>query len=96
MDGPSIRMRLRVSPGARRSGIVGRHGAAWKVRVAASPEGGKANAAVLDLLAAALELPSGSVELVAGRSARDKVVVLHGVTAAEAETRLAAAAGGAS
>lgn len=89
-------MRLRVSPGARRSGIVGRHGAAWKVRVAASPEGGKANAAVLDLLAAALELPSGSVELVAGRSARDKVVVLHGVTAAEAETRLAAAAGGAS
>ncbi len=91
MDGPSTRLRLRVSPGARRSGVVGRHGEAWKVRVAAAPENGKANDALLALLAEALDVPRGSLELVTGRAARDKVVSLHGLTGAEVERRLAAA-----
>ena len=48
---PVTRLRLRVSPGAGRSEIVGRHGDAWRVRVAAAPERGKANASVVELLA---------------------------------------------
>ena len=32
--GPTTRVRLRVSPGAARAAVVGRHGEAWKVRVA--------------------------------------------------------------
>jgi uncharacterized protein len=73
---------------------VGRHGEAWKVRVAASPERGKANSAVLDLLAETLRVPRTDIELVSGASARDKVVALHGVGHAEAERRLEAAIGG--
>jgi len=92
MEGPSTRLRLRVSPGAGRSAIVGRHGEAWKVRVAAAPEGGKANDAMLDLLARILVVPRRSLDLVAGRASRDKIVVLEGLTDAEAESRLAAAA----
>jgi len=42
---------LRVSPGARSNAIVGKHGKGWKVRVTAAPEDGKANDAVLRLLA---------------------------------------------
>jgi len=95
MEGPSARLRLRVSPEARRSGVVGRHGEAWKVRVTAAREGGKANDAVLELLAQALDVPRRSLDLVAGRASRDKVVVIQGLTTTEAESRLAGAAGGA-
>ncbi len=68
--------------------MVGRHGAGWKLRVAAAPERGQANAELLALLAAALELPIGDVELVAGASGRDKVVEIRGIAVDEAERRL--------
>jgi uncharacterized protein (TIGR00251 family) len=92
VDGPSIRLRLRVSPGASRSEVVGRHGDAWKVRVGAPPESGKANDALVDLIATTLEIPRSSVELVAGRRSRDKTILVHGLLEAEAEARLAAPA----
>jgi uncharacterized protein len=88
MTMPSARVRLRVSPGARRSALVGRHGAGWKVRVAAAPEGGRANEAVLDLLAAELELPRRSLSIISGHTAREKVVLLEGIDRAESERRL--------
>jgi uncharacterized protein (TIGR00251 family) len=95
VDGPSTRLRLRVSPGSGRTGIVGRHGDAWKVRVAAPPEDGKANEAVLDLLARTLEVPRRSITLATGGAAHDKVVILEGLTRTEVESKLAAAAGSA-
>jgi uncharacterized protein (TIGR00251 family) len=88
MTAPSTRLRLRVSPGARSNGIVGKHGEGWKVRVAAAPENGKANEAVLRLLAERLGLPGKSVMLVSGPSSRNKIVELTGIDAAEAERRL--------
>ena len=89
----STRLRLHVSPGARRSEIVGRHGRAWKVRVAAAPERGRANDAVLRLLSERLALPRERLELVAGHAARDKIVLLSGIDAGEAERRLEQANG---
>ncbi len=88
MDAPSARLRLRVAPAARRSEIVGRHGDAWRVRVAAAPERGRANDELLDLLAAALDLPRRQLTLVAGTSSRDKLVDLTGLDGSEAEKRL--------
>ena len=84
----STRLRFRVSPGARRSELVGRHGDGWKVRVAAPPERGKANEAVLDLLAERLELPRRSLSIVSGRAAREKIVLMEGIDRAEGERRL--------
>lgn len=94
----STRLRLRVSPGATQPGIVGRHGTAWKVRVAAAPEAGKANDAVVRLLADILELPARDIEIVSGHSSRDKIVELAGIDRgeidlAEIERRLADASG---
>lgn len=94
MKGPSTSLRLRVVPGANRPGIVGRHGDAWKVRVGAPPEDGRANDAVLDLLARTLDLRRRDVRLATGASSRDKVVVLEGVSDEAAEALLAAAAEG--
>lgn len=89
----STRLHLRVSPGAARSAVVGRHGTGWKVRVAAAPEHGKANDAVVRLLAGTLSVPASDVRIVSGHGARDKVVALAGLEPEEIERRLAIASG---
>ncbi len=88
----STRVRLRVSPGAGRAAIVGRYGDGWKVRVTAAPEHGRANDAVLRLLADALSLPRESLTLVSGHSGRDKIVELTGLGPGLIERRLSSAA----
>ncbi|HEY6961610.1 MAG TPA: DUF167 domain-containing protein [Gaiellaceae bacterium] len=85
-------VRLRVSPGAARSAVVGRHGEAWKVRVAAPPEDGRANVAVVRLLADALALAARDVEIVSGHASRDKTVALSGLEPDEIDRRLERAA----
>jgi uncharacterized protein (TIGR00251 family) len=81
MQGPA-RISLRVSPGARRTTVVGRYGDGWKVRVAAPPEGGRANAELERHLAAVFGVDRRAVRVVAGARGRDKVVEIDGVTAA--------------
>ena len=93
MKAVSTRVRLRVSPGANSAHVVGRHGEAWKVRVAAPPEGGRANEAVVRLLAETLSLPRDAVTLVSGHGARDKIVQLAGLDPTQIERRLSSAAG---
>lgn len=88
---PSTRVQLRVSPGARKARVVGRHGDAWKVRVAPAPEQGKANAAVVALLADALALPRDGVSIVSGHTSRDKTVALEGIDTEQTERLLAEA-----
>jgi len=88
MPEPTTRLRIRVSPGARTTEVVGRQGEAWKVRVAAPPERGRANDALLKLLAETLGVPRTELELVAGGSGRDKIVELRGLGADEADRRL--------
>jgi len=86
-----VRFAFRVSPGAARSAIVGRHGTGWKARVAAAPEGGRANAELIRLLARVLDVPERNVSIDAGRHSRAKTVTVDGIDPAEAERRLAAA-----
>jgi uncharacterized protein YggU (UPF0235/DUF167 family) len=85
----STRLRLRVVPGAANPGVVGRYGDAWKVRVAAAPERGAANAAVVDLVAKTLGVQPLAVRLVSGFGSRDKIVEVHGLRPDETEARLA-------
>lgn len=92
MEAQRTILRLRVVPGSRRAGIVGRYGDAWKLRVRAPAEAGRANDAVLALLAETLDLAPRDVELTSGHTSRDKTVVLRGMTNDAVETRLAAAA----
>ena len=75
----AVVLRLHVQPGAGRTAVVGRHGDALKVRVAAPPEGGRANAAVTALVASTLGVKDDQVELTSGQSSRSKRVKVTGV-----------------
>ncbi len=70
-------LNLHVQPGARRPSLRGLHGDAVKIAIAEAAQDGKANRAVVRLLADALALPRSGVEITAGLSARRKRVLLH-------------------
>ena len=66
---PSVVLAVKVVPGASRTRISGRYGDGIKVQVAAAPEHGKANAAVITLLAEWLGIRPNQIDLVAGHAA---------------------------
>ena len=82
------RISVTVSPGAARTELVGRHGDGWKARVAAPPERGRANDALVELFANALAVPRSSVRVASGQAAKRKVVQVDGLEDREAERRL--------
>jgi uncharacterized protein (TIGR00251 family) len=86
------RITITVSPGAARTELVGRHGDGWKVRVSAPAEGGRANQALVQLLADALVLPRDRVRIVSGHASRRKLVEITNLEVEEVERRLEAAA----
>jgi uncharacterized protein (TIGR00251 family) len=90
VSGVTCRLKVKAVPGASRSEIVGRLGEALKVRVAAPPEGGKANREILELLAERLGLAAADVTLVSGAASPAKVFALRGVSAEQAWARLLA------
>lgn len=69
------RLAVKVTPKARQPGIGGMNDAGeLLVKVAAAPEDGKANAAVIALLAQALGLPASTLEIAKGSTGRHKIV----------------------
>ncbi len=78
-----VRVALKVTPKAARAGVVGVETdvagrAVLKVRVTAPPEGGKANAALVKMLAKAWKLPKGVLQVVAGGKDRRKMLMVSG------------------
>ena len=86
-------LRLSVQPGAGRAAVVGRHGDALRVKVAPPPADGRANAAVVDLVAELLGVPAARVELASGERSRSKRVRVRDVAPAEVDRLLEAAIG---
>lgn len=87
-DDGSVVIRLHVQPGAGRTAVVGRHGDALKVRVAAPPEKGRANQACAELLAKVLGVAASEVAITSGESSRSKRFTVTGVEADEVAKRL--------
>jgi len=82
-----LRLRVHARPGAKRDAIEGFKaeadgGTALKVAVRAKPEGGKANAAIVKLLAATWQLPRADFTLILGAGNRLKLFHLAGEPAA--------------
>jgi uncharacterized protein len=76
-----ITLTLHIQPGAKRTECAGLHGDALKIRLAAPPVDGKANAALVDFIATALGLPKAAVVLKSGQTSRRKAVEITGATA---------------
>jgi uncharacterized protein (TIGR00251 family) len=76
---PAVLIAVKAVPGARTDEIVGPLGERLKIRVSAPPEGGKANKAVCALLAKALGVKPGAVEVIRGHSSAEKTVRIAGI-----------------
>lgn len=79
-EGDIVVLTLHIQPGAKTTGFAGRHGDAMKIRLAAPPVDGKANAALMKFLADYCAVPKSAVTLVSGQSARAKRVRVEGVS----------------
>jgi len=77
-----------VTAGASRDAIAGWQGDVLRLRVAAPPERGKANEAVLRLLAAALGVERRRLRLVRGETSRHKLVEVEGLEEGDLRARL--------
>lgn len=78
-----LRFRVRVQPKASRDEVVGEFRGALKVKVTAPPEKGKANAAVIALLAKALGVRKSAVTIESGGLSREKSVAIRGLSRAD-------------
>lgn len=67
-----------MQPGAARSEFAGRHGERLKIRLAAPAAEGKANAALVEFLAAHFGVPRRNVRIAAGLKSRRKRVIIEG------------------
>jgi uncharacterized protein (TIGR00251 family) len=84
-------LRLKVTPSASRDAVVGWQGDVLRVHVRAPAQRGKANDAVLRLLAAALRVERQRLRIVRGATSRQKVVSVDGLDEAETRARLGSA-----
>jgi uncharacterized protein len=93
-DDGTVVLAVHAQPGAGRSAVVGRHGDALKVRVAAPPERGRANEAVAAMLAELLGVKPSAVSLVSGETSRQKRFAVAGVDLEELDRVLEEAVAG--
>jgi len=75
-----VTLTLHVQPGAKRTEVVGLHGEALKIKLAAPPVEGKANEALLRYLADHFAVPLRQIELKQGGQSRHKVIAISGST----------------
>ena len=75
-----IILSIRTQPGSSKNRIIGEYGGRLKLAVTAAPEKGKANKAVIELLADTLHISESSIHIISGESSRDKRLMIKGLT----------------
>ncbi len=78
---------VKVVPRASKSEIVGELGGALKVRIAAPPVDGAANAELIKTLAEFFDVPKSAVEILKGETSKTKQIKISGLTAANLRGR---------
>ncbi|MBP8868152.1 MAG: YggU family protein [Propionivibrio sp.] len=80
-SGGRTTLTLHIQPGAKKTEVAGLHGDALKIRLAAPPVDGKANAALLSFVAERLGIAKSSVSLKSGQTSRRKVLEVDAAAA---------------
>ena len=75
----TILLRIKAVPGAARDAVAGPVGDRLKIRVSAPPEGGRANAAIIKLLASTLDIKRSQITITTGLTSPEKTIELDGV-----------------
>ena len=81
-------LKVQVQPRASRDEVVGTHGEALKIRIAAPPVAGAANKQLLKFLAKKLKIARSQMNIASGTAARAKSITIEGISAAEVRQRL--------
>ena len=84
-------LKIHLQPGASRNEVLGFSEDVLRIRVTAPPEGGKANDAMIALVAGSLGVPKSRIELFKGRTSRNKWIAIEGMTHDELCQRLGVA-----
>jgi uncharacterized protein (TIGR00251 family) len=84
----TTRLTIKVIPGASQTKIAGLLGDALKIRIQAPPEKGKANVAVIAVLAKFLRVPAHQISIYSGATSQTKVVEIQGLSSAELASKL--------
>jgi uncharacterized protein (TIGR00251 family) len=71
-------LNVHAQPGARRNELRGMHGGALKIAIRQAPQDGKANDAIICLIAKHMHLPRSDIEVASGHASRRKRLFLHG------------------
>jgi len=79
---------VRAQPGARRNALVGEQAGALKVAVTAPPDQGRANDAIVELLAEAFGLKRSQIELVSGMTGKQKKILIRGISVESLRAKL--------
>ncbi|MFO0785353.1 MAG: DUF167 domain-containing protein [Phycisphaerales bacterium] len=87
-QGDDCLLLLKVVPGSSRDAVAGVLGDRLKIKVAAAPEAGRANAAVCELLARALGIRPRDISVEAGATSPEKTVRVRGLTAGQLRAAL--------
>jgi uncharacterized protein len=86
----SIRISIKVQPGAGRNEVVGQVNGFWKIRVSAAADKGKANKELVDFLSDRLDLKKTQIMIVSGLTSHHKVLQIEGLTEADLVIRFSA------
>ena len=80
---------VRAQPGARKNAVLGEHAGALKISVTAPPEDGRANDALEELIHVVLQVKRSQVALLSGRTNRNKVFLIQGISVEELAEKVA-------
>lgn len=87
-DTLSQQLNVKVTPNAARDEITGFTGGVLGVKIAATPEKGKANKKLVDFLSDKLGVSKSSIRLIRGQTSRHKVIVVDGLSRDEITRRI--------
>ncbi len=88
MSSNPVKISIKVSPDAGRNEVAGQLDTAWRIKIAAPPDKGRANKELIDFLSKTLGVKRNSLSILRGHASRNKLISVEGLTQEEVNSRL--------